>query len=41
LSALSQSHEVNATTLSRDVLPFLQTLIDRELAQQVDPDGMR
>jgi hypothetical protein len=40
LSALSQSHDVNAATLSRDVLPFLQTLIDRELALQVDQDGM-
>lgn len=40
-SALSQSHDVNAATLSRDVLPFLQTLIDRELALQVDQDGMR
>lgn len=41
LSALSQSHDVDAATLSRDVLPFLQTLIDRELALQVDQDGIR
>jgi hypothetical protein len=32
---LSQSHEVDADTLSRDVLPFLQHLIDRRLARQV------
>ncbi len=38
---LSQNHEVDATTLSRDVLPFLQTLIDRRLAVQVDPDDAR
>ncbi len=40
-SALSQSHDVSDATLSRDVLPFLQTLIDRELALQIDPDGAR
>ena len=33
---LSQSHEVDATTLSRDVLPFLQTLIEQRLALQID-----
>jgi hypothetical protein len=32
---LSQRHEVDADTLSRDVLPFLQHLIDRRLARQV------
>ena len=36
--ALSQSHEVDATTLSRDVLPFLQTLIEQRLALQIDRD---
>lgn len=35
---LSQDHDVDATTLSRDVLPFLQTLVDRRLAVQIDPD---
>jgi hypothetical protein len=39
LSTLSQSHEVNAATLSGDVLPFLQSLIDRDLALQVDASG--
>lgn len=36
--ALSYSHEVDAATLSRDVLPFLQDLIDRRLARHVAPD---
>jgi hypothetical protein len=40
-SELSRSHEVDRTTLSRDVLPFLQTLIDKRLAVQVDRDGAR
>jgi hypothetical protein len=39
--ALSQSHEVEATTLSRDVLPFLQTLIEQRLALQLDRDEAR
>jgi ActR/RegA family two-component response regulator len=34
--ALSQSHDVDAETLSRDVLPFLQHLIERRLARQID-----
>jgi hypothetical protein len=38
---LSQSHEVDATTLSRDVLPFLQTLIEQRLARQIDRDDAR
>jgi len=38
---LSQSHDVDATTLSRDVLPFLQTLIDQRLVLQVDRDDAR
>jgi hypothetical protein len=33
--ALSQTHDVDADTLSRDVLPFLQTLIDKRLARRV------
>lgn len=36
--ALSQSHDVDVATLSRDVLPFLQTLIDRQLVRHVGPD---
>lgn len=39
--ALLQSHEVDATTLSRDVLPFLQTLIEQRLALQIDRDDAR
>jgi hypothetical protein len=38
---LSQSHDVDAATLSRDVLPFLQRLIERRLARQVDRDAKR
>ncbi len=38
---LSRSHEVDATTLSRDVLPFLQTLIEQRLALQIDRDDAR
>jgi hypothetical protein len=32
---------VDAATLSRDVLPFLQRLIERRLARQVDRDAKR
>ncbi len=39
--ALSQSRDVDVATLSRDVLPFLQTLIDRRLALQIEPDAAR
>ncbi len=39
--ALSQNHDVDLATLSRDVLPFLQRLIERQLARQVDRDGLR
>lgn len=35
--ALSQSHEVDVATLSRDVMPFLQDLLDRQLAIHVEP----
>lgn len=34
--ALSQSHDVDTATLSREVLPFLQHLIERRLALQID-----
>jgi ActR/RegA family two-component response regulator len=34
--ALLQSHDVDADTLSRDVLPFLRHLIERRLARQID-----
>jgi ActR/RegA family two-component response regulator len=39
--ALSQSHDVDTATLSRDVLPFLHTLIERRLARQIDRDDTR
>jgi len=35
--ALSQSHEVDVATLSREVMPFLQDLLDRRLALQIEP----
>ena len=38
---LSQTHEVDATTLSHDVLPFLQTLIEHRLALLFDRDDAR
>ncbi len=37
--ALAQSHDVDHGALSRDVLPFLQRLIDRKLAHPHHPDG--
>jgi hypothetical protein len=37
-TALSQSHDVDTDTLSRDVLPFLQRLIEQGLARRFDPD---
>lgn len=39
--SLAQSHDVDATTLCRDVIPFLQTLIDERLARLVDPGDLR
>jgi hypothetical protein len=38
---LSHNHDVDAATLSRDVLPFLQRLIERRLARQVDRNSVR
>ena len=38
---LSQNHDVDSAALSRDVLPFLQRLIERRLARQIDRDGAR
>jgi hypothetical protein len=38
--ALSQSHDVDAATLSCDVLPFLQGLIERGLARRLDQDDL-
>jgi ActR/RegA family two-component response regulator len=39
--ALSRSHDVDAATLSRDVLPFLQGLIERRMARQIEGDAAR
>ena len=33
---LAQSHDVDTDTLTRDVLPFLQHLIERRLARQIE-----
>lgn len=33
---LLQRHDVDGETLSRDVLPFLQTMIERRLVRQVE-----
>jgi hypothetical protein len=38
---LADTHEVDAATLSRDVTPFLQTLIENRLVRLVDPGGAR
>lgn len=39
--SLSQNHDVDDATLSHDVLPFLQRLIERRLARQIDRDTAR
>jgi hypothetical protein len=36
--ALTQHHDVDAETLSRDVTPFLQTLIAHRLVRVLEPD---
>jgi hypothetical protein len=36
-AALTQSHEVDAGTLARDVTPFLQTLVDQRLLRVIEP----
>lgn len=38
---LSHTHDVDEAALSRDVLPFLQTLIERRLARQIGQDEQR
>jgi hypothetical protein len=38
---LSQQHDVDAETLSRDVTPFLQTLVDERLIRMVTPEERR
>ena len=39
--ALSQTHNVDTATLSRDVLPFLQRLLEQGLAREIDRKGGR
>jgi hypothetical protein len=38
---LSQRHQVDAETLSRDVTPFLQILIDERLLRTITPEELR
>ena len=35
---LSERHDVDAEVLSRDVTPFLQTLLEHRLVRVIDPD---
>jgi Coenzyme PQQ synthesis protein D (PqqD) len=39
--ALLHQHDVDSETVSRDVIPFLQTLIERRLIRVVDPGDTR
>jgi hypothetical protein len=41
LDALALSHDVDAATLVGDVTPFLQTLVERRLAQVIEPSAVR
>jgi len=38
---LSQQHDVAPETLNRDVIPFLQTLVDERLIRMVIPEQLR
>jgi hypothetical protein len=38
---LAQTHDVNADTLARDVIPFLQELVDERLLRSVAEGGAR
>jgi hypothetical protein len=38
---LSRQHHVDPETVSRDVTPFLQTLVDERLVQTLAPDEAR
>jgi hypothetical protein len=38
---LRETHDVDAETLSRDVTPFLQTLVDERLLRLVEPADAR
>jgi len=39
--SLSESHDVDENTFTRDVTPFLQTLIEHRLVSVLDPGDMR
>jgi hypothetical protein len=41
LDELSQLHEVDRATMTRDVMTFLQTLVDRRLVRVVEPEDAR
>lgn len=36
--SLSERHDVDAEILTRDVTPFLQTLVEHQLVRVIDPD---
>ena len=38
---LSKLHDVDAETLTRDVTPFLQTLVEQRLVRMIAPEEMR
>jgi hypothetical protein len=38
---LSKLHDVDAETLTRDVTPFLQTLVEQRLVRVIAPEEMR
>ena len=40
-TALSESHDIDAETLARDVTPFLQTLVEHRLVRVIDPGQVR
>jgi hypothetical protein len=37
---LAQTHDVDAGTMTGDVVEFLETLLKRQLVRMVDPDGI-
>jgi hypothetical protein len=41
LDSLSQAHDIDADTMTRDVTRFLQDLIERRLVRVIDPGKIR
>ena len=39
--SLARRHDLDEETLSRDVTPFLQTLVEQQLVRMVAPEEMR